>query len=126
MNILEAYEETLAAAQDLCQYGIEVEITPQEPYDGEDKDSSLPRDKWVDILFRFKTKAQAEMIKRRADELGSAGIVFDTSGTKGERDWQIDWSFRVYPVPDEEWQAAREGLEEVISNMGRGECPREK
>ena len=118
MDILEAYEETLAAAQDLRQYGIEVEITPQKPYEISRDDPSLPRDKWVDILFRFKTKSQAEMIKRRADELGQMGIVFDTGGTKGERDWAIDWSFEAHDEPDLEWQARREDVEQIIHQMG--------
>ncbi len=118
MDILEAYEETLAAADDLSQYGIEIEITPQKPSEVNVKDPSLPRDIWVDILFRFKTKAQAEMIKRRADELGSVGIVFDTGGTKGERDWAIDWSFEVHSEPDVEWQVRREDVEKMISQMG--------
>lgn len=115
MDILEAYNETLAAAQDLRQYGIDVEITPSP--EGVARDEGLPRDKWVDIIFRFKTKAQAKFIKRRADELGWAGIVFDTGGAKGERDWAIDWSFEVRPAPDTEWQARREDVEKMI-NMG--------
>lgn len=114
---MEAYEQTLEGALDLRQYGIEVEITPQEPdyYDG--PEAPLPEDKWVDILFLFKTKAQAKLIKERADELGSLGIVFDMGGTKGERDWQIDWSFEVLPEPDEEWKARREDIEGFIETM---------
>ncbi len=117
MDILEAYNETLAAAQDLRQYGIDVQITPILQSEVEDGDR-LPRDKWVEVTFSFKTKAQAEFIKRRADELGAAGIVFDTGGTKGERDWAIDWSFDVNPSPDTEWQARREDVEKMISRMG--------
>lgn len=119
MDILEAYKETLDAAQDLRQYGIQVEITPSQS-DTERTDDSLPLDRWVDITFRFKTKAQAEMVKRRADELGWHGIGFDTSGTKGEREWQIDWSFRVNPVPDAEWQARREEVEDIIDEPDEG------
>ena len=103
---------------DLGQYGIEVEITPQPSDYWSGPEAPLPEDKWVDILFRFKTKAQAKLVKERADELGSLGIVFDTGGTKGERDWQIDWSFEVHPSPDTEWQARREGVEKMISQMG--------
>ncbi len=117
MDILEAYEQTLEGAMDLGQYGIEVEITPSQS-ETKRGGECLPRDKWVDILFRFKTKAQAEIIKRRADELGGAGIVFDTGGSKGERDWAIDWSFAVHSAPDEEWQARREGVEKAINRMG--------
>ena len=117
MDILEAYEQTLEGAMDLGQYGIEVEITPSQS-ETKREGECLPRDKWVDILFRFKTKAQAEIIKRRADELGGAGIVFDTGGSKGERDWAIDWSFDVRSAPDAEWQARREGVEKMINRMG--------
>ncbi len=124
--ILEAYEQTLEGAMDLGQYGIEVEITPQPSDYWPGPEAPLPEDKWVDILFRFKTKAQAKLVKERADELGSLGIVFDMSGTKGERDWQIDWSFNVLPEPDAEWKARREDVEETIEKMSIGAgCPHE-
>lgn len=119
MDILKAYEETLAAARDLRPYGIEVEITPSKA-PARQKEDPLPRDKWVDITFRFKTRQQADIVKKRADELGWAGITFDTSGTKNEREWQIDWSFQINPVPDGEWEARREDLEDMIEGMGSG------
>ena len=73
-------------------------------------------------MFRPKTKNQVDTINKKADELGWAGIVFDTSGHPGERDWEVDWSFHLEDTPDGEWEAARKDVENMIDGMEKGSC----
>ncbi len=115
MEILEAYERTLDAADDLRAEGIDVRITPSEsgPAQGVD---ALPRDKWVTIEFFITTEEQAATINERADELGWSGISFDVSGTEGPREWEVDWSFRATGVPNSDgWSEARTWVEDAIT-----------
>lgn len=121
MDILEAYRRTLGAAEELRAVGIEVEINPSKSEKAQGEDP-LPRDKWVIVTFRPKNEEQVDAINRKADELGWAGIVFDTSGHPGERDWEIDWSFDVRDTPDGEGPAGREEVEDLIDEMGEKDC----
>jgi len=121
MDILEAYERTLDAANDLRAEGVKVEITPS-TQKTEMTDYLLPRDKWVIIVFRIEHSEQAVAVKKKADALGWAGIRFDTSGGPDDREWEVDWSFNVGDVPDAEWQDRREEIEDLID--GDSKCPR--
>ena len=118
MDILEAYKRTLEAAEELRTGGIEVKITPSKS-DNDGTDEVLPRGKWVIIEFFPKNKEEAQTIMKKADELGWAGIMFDTSGgcsgsRRPQRQWEVDWSFDVGDTPDGEWEAARHEVEDMI------------
>lgn len=121
MEILEAYNKTLEAARELQRGGIRVKVTPSESTN-KDPQNQLPRDKWVIIQLFPKTEQAVASINQVLDELGWAGIVFDTSGHPGQREWAIDWSFEAGPTPDGEWQAARAEVEGMIDKMD-GESP---
>ena len=119
MDIEEAYRRTLEAAEELRAAGIEVRIKKTRSKVAVEADR-LPRNKWVIIVFHPKGKDEAAVIKKKADELGWAGIAFDTSGGMGERTWEVDWSLRVTSTPDGDWQARREKVEDMIDETGPG------
>lgn len=117
MEILEAYNRTLEAATELREVGIDIKITASSSTKTEEADQ-LPRDKWIGIKFFVATPIQAAAVAKKADELGWLGIRFDTGGTPGEREWEIDWSFDVGATPDGEWQDARRQVEDMIEGKG--------
>ncbi len=113
MELLEAYRQTLNAAGDLRVDGIKTEIT-QSRSDHAQEEDGLPKSMWVQIIFHPTRQAQVAAINKAADELGWAGIVFDTSGHPGQRQWDIDWSFEVQDTPDGEGEAGRQEVEDMI------------
>ncbi len=117
MEILEAYNRTVEAAIELREAGIDIKITASSSTKTEETDR-LPRDKWIGIKFFVETPAQAAAVAMKADQLGWLGIRFDTGGTPGEREWEIDWSFDVGSTPDGEWQDARRQVEDMIEGKG--------
>jgi hypothetical protein len=117
MNVSEAYQKILDAAEELRDAGIGVTIAPSKSTTRNNVDP-LPRDKWVIIIFKVKNKQEAVAVSKKADELGQAGITFDTSGTSGEREWEVDWSFNVRDVPDGGWKTARGHVEDMIDGPG--------
>ncbi len=104
MDTNEAFELTLVAVEELKQQGIKVEIKPYpaeriddecvKKYTGSEcADFTL----WCNVRFYPETEEDAEKIYRKSIELSHQGIGFDTGGTKGIRDWELDWSFSYYP-----------------------------
>ncbi len=113
MELLEAYRQTLNAAGDLRVDGIKTEIT-QSRSNHDQEENGLPKSMWVQVVFHPTRKAQEAAINKTLDELGWAGIVFDTSGHPGQRQWDIDWSFEVQDTPDGEGEAERQDVEDMI------------
>ena len=112
MTILEGYQRVLDAAEELRRSGIPVAITPTQQDDA--KDAPLPREKWVIIVFTVKTADEVAAINKKADLLGAAGIVFDMSGGKDDREWEVDWSLKVLKKPDKGWEHARAHMEKTL------------
>lgn len=121
MDILEAYHKTLGVVEELRQGGINVVVTPS--VSTREKDDPLPRDKWVNVKFMVENKAQSDLVRQKSRELGLDGIVFDTGGMQGERDWELDWSFKVRPVPFAEREAAQDTVEEIIEDIEKKGAP---
>ncbi len=113
MDIIEAYDRTLAAAEDLHASGMELCVAPSKS-DSLEAGDQLPRQMWVNINFSPKDKGQVRAITDQANKLGELGITFDTGGSVGNREWSIDWSFRVQDHPDREWDVARTEMEDMI------------
>ncbi len=114
MDIIEAYDRTLAAAEELHASGVELCIDPSKS-DSIEVTDQLPRQMWVNINFFPKNKGQVCAITNQANKLGELGITFDAGGSVGNREWSIDWSFRVHDGPDREWEVARTEMEDMIS-----------
>lgn len=121
MDILEAYQRTLDAVNDLREAGVIVKIRASKSPKKQEDEDPLPRGKWVIIEFFLKNHEEAHTIRKKANELGWAGITFDTSGHLGQRQWEIDWSFRLGDTPDGEWEAAGDDLEKMIDKMEEGQ-----
>jgi hypothetical protein len=117
LNILEAYDKTLAAAKELEKEGVTVKITPSNSTREVKSTDQLPREKWVNIGFHFENEEQAKLIREKSTEVGKLGIVFDEGGTKGQRDWEIDWSFKVREGLDKGREAAKGVMEEIIEKQ---------
>lgn len=120
MTLLEAYQRTLDVAVELREVGIDVKITPSKSPKQKTDEDPLPKDKWVIIQFFVQDKDQAAAVRKKATELGWAGIVFDTSGHPGEREWAIDWSFDIGATPDGDWEAKGDEVEDMIDGEDSG------
>lgn len=120
-DILEAYRLTLDAAEELRGWGIGVEIKPSKS-DSVDPSDQLPREKWVIIVFTVSNQVEANTVRQKCRELGWRGIRFDTSGHPGERQWEVDWSFKIAP-PDGGWEAAGDDVEDIIDQCEKGDHP---
>ena len=49
---------------------------------------------WIHASFLIKNESQFEIIFKKQKELLDLGISFDTGYGGGERDWELDWSFK--------------------------------
>lgn len=121
MTPIQAYELTLEKIEELKNEGIEVEITPCASQNNkklvEDYSSkeNIPPDKWINVTFTSLTQKQTERLTELANYLGLCGIRFDTGGWQGERDWELDWSFKYTGKEDQEWRDARYAVEHLIN-----------
>ena len=118
MEILEAYQKTLDAANELRAAGIKTKSTPTELPDRQ-KEDPLPKDKWVIIEFFPTSPEQVKAIQQKTKELGRAGIFFDMSGGDGQLEWEVDWSFHV-DGPNDGHEAALDQMNEMINKSQCG------
>ena len=101
MNINEAYEFLMSKLERLKNEGIEVTLnepikTPTliEKYNSPHR---LPVDKWINISFSLDREDDIQKINAMEHLCKMVGIYFDTRFGKTQRDWEIDWSFRLTP-----------------------------
>ena len=116
MEISKAYVLAVDAALELREEGVNIKITPNTS-EHPPEEGGLCRDKWIRIEFFVETAAQAQAIKKRVDELDWRGIRFDTSGHPGQRQWDLDFSFQATGVPNGEWQADGDDVEDMIDGQ---------
>lgn len=123
MNTNEAFDATLAAVEELRQSGISVEVKPSrsrsdselvKKYSGPER---VAPDRWVNVSFHPKTPEQSKAIAEKAKHIGWLGIGFDTGGCAGQRDWELDWSFRYTGMPDGELEVRRDHVEQLITEV---------
>ena len=121
MTTNEAYELTLKAVTSLESAGIAVKITPsQSRTDLEliqkyNQPERVAPEKWVSVALFPKTQAEAQLILKKARNLGRLGIAFDTGGEpNGQRDWELDFSFSYRGVPNFAKEQAQETVEDLI------------
>jgi len=101
MTILEAFEATKKKAEELKEFGIEVEFVPyskknhSQVYLDELKQKypDIPMDKWGTIKLKATNPIHFEKINDANNYLSMIGIGFDRGGCNGVIDWELDWSF---------------------------------
>lgn len=120
MTPIQAYELTLEKIGELKGEGIKAKIRPSSlrndkklVADLNDKEN-IPPSKWVNVTFMSLTQKQTERLTELAN-LGLCGIRFDTGGWQGERDWELDWSFKYTGKEDQDWRDARYAVEHLIN-----------
>ena len=121
MELLKAHELAMSVVEDIRAQGIEVKVVPSS---SRTRDSTLKKygdrpdcvkpEKWFHVTFFPWKDEHKALIQQKAKELGWRGIGFDTGGCAGQRDWELDWSFRVTDTPDGELEARRDEVEDLI------------
>lgn len=99
MNINEAYDFLINKVNELKEKGIEISIrdsksTP-ETIQKYNKPDRLPSSEWKTISLGIKREGDLSEIQNIEHLCHMVGIHFDTGYGGGQRDWEIDWSFRV-------------------------------
>ena len=126
MTTNEAYNEAMDAVEELRESGIRVDIKPSRSrndaecvakYSGPER---VAPDKWIHVTFHPQTGEQRKAIAEKARHLGWLGAGFDTGGCAGQRDWELDWSFRYTDRPDGELEERRDDVEAIIGNVLEG------
>jgi len=124
MTSTEAYELTLKAVTSLESAGIKISITPsQSRTDLElvqkyNRPERVAPEKWVSVALFPKTPAEAQLILKKARNLGRIGISFDIGGEpNGQRDWELDFSFAYRGIPDFQKEQAQEAVEDLIQKF---------
>ena len=117
MTTIDAYYFTMNKVNELKEGGIEISIKPSRNINDKDtiekyKDhDGIPLKLWTYVTFKVTDTTQVQKIIEMTNYLGMCGITFDISGEIGERDWEIDWSFK-YTEGKEDWEW-RKNIEEV-------------
>jgi hypothetical protein len=127
MNIDEAYAIAIDTVNDLEQQGIKVERTKSrsatnpailEKYRYPERPKP---EQWLNIKFCPGNKEQTDAIHQACLGLAWQGIVFDTGGGQGARDWELDWSFRLKtPGTTADHEATLSDVEGLLNDMGSG------
>lgn len=125
MTTLEAFQETVDIIRELEQSGIRVIFKPSKfkddaecvaRYSGPER---IPPDKWCNVSFFPTTDDQKIIIHEKCKHLGWMGVGFDTGGCDGQRDWELDWSFRfVEKSTDHVPEEAREIVQDLLNYKG--------
>ncbi len=125
MNTLleQAHRVTMSSVQRARDLGIRVDVkecnsrnNPELVARYNTPDRLLP-DKWFHVIFHPVNQDQLNLIHTMTHELGSVGVMFDSGGCVGERDWELDWSFHLGSPEDPERHNALVELEETIKKM---------
>jgi len=132
MTANEAYELTLKAVTSLESAGIKIKIAPSssrtdlELIQKYNQPERVAPDKWVNVSFFPETPAKAQLILKKARNLGRLGISFDTGGEpNGQRDWELDWSFAYRGVPDFKKEQSQQIVEDLIQKLSDEEIDTE-
>lgn len=128
MTTDEAHELTLKAVTSLESAGIAIQVTPSKSRTDMELvqkyywPERVAPEKWVSVAFFPKIQADAQLIVKKARNLGRLGIAFDTGGgTNGQRDWELDWSFAYRGIPDFTKEQAQEVVEDLLQKFSAEE-----
>lgn len=127
MTANEAYELTMQAVTSLESAGIKITITPSRSRTDPEliakynQPERVAPDKWVTVSFFPQTQSEAQLIHKKARNLGRLGIMFDTGGDSGQRDWELDWSFAYRGNPDFDKEESKQAVEDLIQQFNNEE-----
>ncbi len=126
-NIEKAYDRTMKVIANIKEQGIGTEIVvPRRVKENKCHDTveryhppeRLPIEKWRHVTLIPKTKEQSDFIYKQVKKLRKFGIGFDTGGgCDGNRDWEIDWSFRCKKEKKVESLKSLQENEELIREL---------
>ena len=123
MTPIEAYELTLEKIEELKISGIEIKINPCELRNNKelikeyDNLENIPPDKWINVAFINLDKIKSMKVHETSKYLGMCGITFDSGGSPGYRDWELDWSFQYTGKNDECERDIRDEVENMINEI---------
>ena len=123
MTAAEAYELTMQAVASLESAGMKIKISPSnsrtdlELIQKYNQPERVAPDKWVNVSFFPQTESEAQLILKKARNLGRLGIMFDTGGASGLRDWELDWSFAYRGIPDFAKEEVQQTVEDLIEKL---------
>ncbi len=119
----QAYHVTMSSIERARDLGIQVDIKECVSRNNTEMVSQwntpdrLPPDKWVNVTFNIVNQNQANLIYAMLHELSSVGIMFDSGGGTGKRDWELDWSFHLGSTENIERHNILVEVEELIKKM---------
>ena len=103
----------LARSKDRPDYIAEMKAK----YNGPDR---VAPEKWVNVHFYPISDEQSAAVRDRQRKLGWLGIGFDSGGMAAQRDWEMDWSFRVTERPDAAKEEACDQVEDLLGQLEKG------
>jgi hypothetical protein len=117
MELLDAYEFTLAHVKELMEKGTQIRMEipflakDKKVIEASKKEGGIPSDKWVRICFQNLDETRKYKVLEAENFLSLFGISFDCGGCLNEREWEIDWSFR-YDKGEEKmgWMISRDKM----------------
>lgn len=80
------------------------------------RDDRLPVNKWLHVQFKVMDENELELVSKWHEVLAGMGVAFDTGGTGGIIDWELDWSFHL-AADSAEGQGAREVVKDAVKRM---------
>ena len=99
MNISEAYDFLMNKVNDLKEQGIEISfrdsIATPDTKEKYNKLNRLPSSEWKTICLGIEEEGDLSKVRDIEHLCNMVGIYFDTGYGGGQREWEIDWSFRV-------------------------------
>lgn len=123
MDIHRAKEIVYDCIKSMISEGIDISIKSSKGKESPDivrkygnRSDRLPVEEWKHITFFPKSQEEMDRIYSMSMGLASIGIVFDTGGCAGKRDWEIDWSFHL--DSDVDATIERRKIVEDIKNKG--------
>ena len=99
MNISEAYDFLMKKVDELKEQGIEISfrdsIATPDTIEKYNKLNRLPSTKWKTISLGIQREGDLGKVREIEHLCSMVGIYFDTGYGCGQREWEIDWSFRT-------------------------------
>jgi hypothetical protein len=130
MTTDEAYAYTMEIVEELRHLGIEATFRPSKSmtdpevvakYSGPER---VKPERWGKVTFKSFTPQQAQAIREKQQALGWLGIHFDSGGCVGQRDWEIDYSFKYTGAPASgETEQAVSTANDLIDGLEAGTLP---
>ena len=101
MNINEAYEFIMYKVDELKKLGVDVSVKECKNipinYNEVENTNRLTTDKWVIISFTISREGDLSKVLSTEDDIEKKNIRFGTGYGNRQRDWKLDYSFKIIP-----------------------------